>query len=144
MYIANKINLALAGLALGFFTNAACAEVVVVVSVKNTTAALSAEQASDLFLGEASTFPGGVQAVPLDQVDKSPAREEFYAKVAGKSSAQLKAYWAKVIFTGKGRPPKEVADSAAVKKLVAENPNIIGYIDKGAVDASVKVVLTVR
>ena len=37
--------------------------------------------------------------------------------------------------------PQHVADSAAVKKAVGDKPGGIGYIDKGAVDASVKVVL---
>ena len=144
MYSANNLKLACAGLILAAVGGAASAEVVVVVSAKNPTAALSAEQASDIFLGEAATFPSGGQAVPVDQADGARVREEFYTKAAGKTSAQLKSYWAKVLFTGKGRPPKVVADSAAVKQLVAENPNMIGYIDKGAVDASVKVVLTLH
>jgi hypothetical protein len=32
-------------------------------------------------------------------------------------------------------------DSAAVKKAVAANPKAVGYIEKSAVDASVKVIL---
>ena len=144
MHAANNVKRTLIALALAFSASAACAEVVVIVSTKNPITALSAEQASDLFLGNASTFAGGSQAVPIDQVEGSPARDEFYAKAASKSPSQLKAYWSKVIFTGKGRPPKEVPDSAAVKKLVADNPNIIAYIDKSAVESSVKVVLTVH
>ena len=144
MHSANKLKLALASLALVAFAGAARAEVVVVVSAKNPTTALTAEQATDLFLGEVATFPGGGQAVPVDQADSSHVREEFYAKAAGKTSAQLKAYWAKVIFTGKGKPPKAVADSATVKQLVADNPNMIGYMDRGALDAGVRVVLTLR
>jgi ABC-type phosphate transport system substrate-binding protein len=38
--------------------------------------------------------------------------------------------------------PKEAGDSAAVKKAVAADPKAIGYIEKSAVDASVKVVYT--
>ena len=144
MHSANKLKVALAGLALVSFTCVANAEVVVVVSAKNPTSSLTAEQASDIFLGEVATFPGGGQVVPLDQADGSHARDEFYAKACGKTSGQLKAYWAKVVFTGKGKPSKAVADNATVKQLVADNPNMIGYIDKGAVDASVKVVLTLR
>ncbi|PQO98713.1 phosphate ABC transporter substrate-binding protein [Massilia phosphatilytica] len=144
MYSAKKLKQALAGLALLSFTHAASAEVVVVVSAKNPTSSLTAEQASDLFLGEVATFPSGGQAVPVDQADGAHARDEFYTKAAGKTSAQLKAYWAKVIFTGRGKPPKAAADSATVKQLVADNPNMIGYMDRSAVDASVKVVLTLR
>ena len=52
----------------------------------------------------------------------------------------MKAYWAKIIFTGRGQPPRQVATSAEAKKLVAQNPNAIAYIDSAMVDDSVRVV----
>ncbi len=122
----------------------AAAEVAVVVSAKSAVSALTADQAADIFLGRALSFPGGESAVPLDQPDSSAARTEFYTKATGKTAPQLKAYWSKQIFSGKGRPPKEVPDSQAVRQLVAGNPNMVGYIDKSAVDASVKVILTIK
>ena len=95
-------------------------------------------------LGKNSALPGGGAATPVDQADGSPLRDQFYTKVSSKSAAQMKAYWAKQIFTGKGQAPKEAGDSAAVKAAVAGNPNLIGYIDRSAVDATVKVLLTVK
>jgi ABC-type phosphate transport system substrate-binding protein len=133
----------LAGLCISFPVSA-LAEVAVVVSSKSSAGALTVDEAANIFLGRASTFPGGENAVPLDQAESSPLREEFYSKTSGKTAAQLKAYWSKQIFTGKGRPPKEVADSQAVKQLISSNPNMVGYIDKSAVDASVKVILNVK
>ncbi len=97
---------------------------------------LSAEQVSNIFLGKSSDLTG------LDLPDGNAVRDAFYQKVTGKDGAQLKAYWAKLVFTGKAQPLKEMANDAEVKKFVAANPNAIGYIDKAAVDASVKVVLT--
>jgi hypothetical protein len=58
----------------------------------------------------------------------------------GRSSSQVSAYWSKLVFTGKGIPPKEVADDAAVVDLVSKNPSVIGYIDKASVTDAVKVV----
>lgn len=52
----------------------------------------------------------------------------------------MKAYWSKLVFTGKGTPPQEVPGDAEVKALIGSNPSTIGYIDAGSVDASVKVV----
>ena len=132
---------AITALVLSLTANLVLAEVVVVVSAKSAAGTLTAAQAADIFLGKSATFPSGGQAIPIDQSEGSAIRDEFYTKVGGKSAAQVKAYWSKIIFSGKGQPPKEVADSAAVKKLVADNPNVIGYIDKAAVDGSVKVVL---
>jgi ABC-type phosphate transport system substrate-binding protein len=64
--------------------------------------------------------------------------------VIGRDNAQIKAIWSKILFTGRGLPPKQLPDSEAIKKAVAANPNAVGYIEKSLVDASVKVVLTVN
>ena len=129
---------------LATLSSAAIAEGVVVVSSKSGASPLSAEQASDIFLGRSNELPGGGAAVPIDQAEGSALRDEFYQKVGGKTAAQLKAYWSKQIFSGKGQPPKAVGDNAAVKSLLASNPNMIGYIDKSAVDGSVKVLMTIK
>lgn len=120
------------------------AELVVIVSAKSPVASMRAEQVADIFLGKVGTFPDGAEAVALDQHIGSPLRDEFYGKVAAKSPPLLKAYWTKMIFTGRGQPPQEAGDSAAVRRMVADNPALIGYIDKTALDPSVKTVLVVR
>jgi ABC-type phosphate transport system substrate-binding protein len=141
MRILNNTTRVACGCVLVLAANITIADVAVVVSAKSAAGNLTAAQAADIFLGKATSFPSGGQAIPIDQNEGSAIRDEFYTKIGGKSAAQVKAYWSKIIFSGKGQPPKEVADSAAVKKLIADNPNVIGYIDKGAVDGSVKVVL---
>lgn len=120
----------------------AAAEVVVIVN-KSGPDAMTKEQISDVFLGKASTLPGGASAAPYDLPEASPLREEFYTKATGKSAAQVKSYWAKMAFTGKGTPPKE-GTSAEVRKAVASTPGAIGYVEKSAVDGSVKAVLTIN
>lgn len=123
---------------------AAAGELVVIVSAKSNVSSLRPEQVADIFLGQIASFPGGTEAVALDQSIGSPVRDEFYTKVASKTRPLVKAHWTKMIFTGRGQPPTEIGDSAAVRKKVAENPALIGYIDKSALDASVKTVLLVR
>jgi ABC-type phosphate transport system substrate-binding protein len=124
-----------------FMPGAGAVELVVIVSAKSPVASLRADQVADIFLGQVGRFPDGGDAVALDQGVGSPQRDEFYAKVASKTPALLKAYWSKMIFTGRGQPPREAPGSAAIRKLVADNPALIGYIDRSALDASVKPVL---
>jgi ABC-type phosphate transport system substrate-binding protein len=81
---------------------------------------------------------------PVDQSESAAVRTEFYKKVTDKDPSQVKSLWSKLVFTGKASMPKEVADSAAVKKAVAADPKAIGYIEKSAVDASVKAVYTAQ
>lgn len=119
----------------------ALADVVVVVSAKSPITSLTAEQTAKIFLGKVDTFPNNDNVLPIDQAEGNAIRDEFYAKVTNKNSAQLKAYWSKIIFTGDGQPPKLVEGDVAVRKAVAKNPNAIGYIDKSTVDSSVRVIL---
>ena len=123
---------------------AVAGELVVIVSSKSPVTTLRQEQVADIFLGQIANFPGGLEAVALDQSIGSPERDEFYTKVTSKTRPLVKAYWTKMIFTGRGQPPKEIGGSAAVRKMVADNPTLIGYIDKSALDASVRPVLLVR
>jgi hypothetical protein len=130
------------GLLLALAANAG--ELVVIVSARSAVTMLRAEQAAELFLAETARFPDGSEATAVDLAPGTPQRDEFYLKVANRTPALMKAYWTKRIFTGRGQPPRELPDSAAVRKLVAENPGMIGYIDRAALDASVRAVLVVH
>jgi ABC-type phosphate transport system substrate-binding protein len=135
------IGLTAIGLALSLANSAAEADVVAVVSAKSAVTTLSKSQVVDIFLGRAVRFPDGGKAVPIDQAEGSLARNEFYATFASKSAVQLKAHWSKIIFTGRGQPPKSVANSAETKKSLAADPNAIGYIERAMADGSVRVLL---
>jgi ABC-type phosphate transport system substrate-binding protein len=124
-----------------FFSINAMAEVVVVVHPSNT-AALNAEEISKIYLGRSKSFPDGKAAIPLAQADGSGATTTFNEKVLNKTGSQIKAYWSKLVFTGKGTPPKELGTDQEVIELVSQNPSVIGYIDKSAVTSAVKVVAT--
>jgi len=105
---------------------------------------LTQHQVKDLYLGKVTAFSDGTRAEVIDLPGGSAVRDEFYKKVVGKNKAQVKAYWAKRIFTGKGTPPKSLDGAAAVKKWVAGKPGRLGYIDSGSVDDSVSVLLQVQ
>ena len=102
--------------------------------------ALDQATISKIFLGKSSKFPGGSKAVPVALAEGASAAEEFNDKVLGKSSSQLKSYWSKLVFTGKGTPPKEVASDQDVIDLISANPNMIGYVSSGSATGAVKVV----
>lgn len=119
-------------------------ELVVIVSAKNPVMALRHEQVADIFLAQTGRFPQSGVAIAIDQMLGSGSRDEFYYKVASKSPSLVKAYWTKMVFTGRGGPPKEASGNEAVRKIIAGNPEMIGYIDRDALDDSVKVVLVLH
>jgi ABC-type phosphate transport system substrate-binding protein len=135
-----RAGLRLIGLALSFAINAAMADVVAVVSSKSAITTMTKSQIADIFFGKTVRLSNGVQPVPIDQAEGSVARNEFYLKVADKSAAQMKGYWSRIIFTGRGQPPQEVRDSAEMKKRISDNPAAIGYIDLEMVDGTVRTV----
>jgi ABC-type phosphate transport system substrate-binding protein len=136
----NRIGLVAIALALSMSSAVVKADVVAVVSAKSPITTLTMSQVADIFFGRTSRFPNGVQAFPVDQAEGSAVRDEFYGKVAGKTAAQIKAYWSKIIFTGRGQPPPSVSNSIEMKKRISDNPAAIGYIDRSLVDDSVRVV----
>jgi ABC-type phosphate transport system substrate-binding protein len=137
----HRIGLVSVGLTLGLGISAVSADVVAVVSSKSPITTLSKNQVMDIFLGKRTSFPDGSPAVPIDQTEGSTVRDEFYNRTAGMSPAQVKAFWSKIIFTGRGQPPRTAATSLEAKKLLVANPNAISYIDQSLVDSSVRVVL---
>ena len=136
-----SLRLRLAGLLLSMLvTGPSFAEVAVVVGAKAGSTPLTKEQTSAIFLGKSTSLPSGAQAVLFDLPESNPLREEFYTKVTGKSAAQVKAHWAKMSFTGKGTPPRELSNSGEMKKLLASTAGGIGYIEKPSLDDSVRTV----
>jgi len=114
---------------------AQAADIVVIVSPAST---LAKEQIPEVFLGK------NTNSTPVDLPEASPLRAAFYSKATGKEPSQVKAAWARLVFSGKAQPPKELPDAAAVKKAVAADPKAVGYIEKSAVDGSVKVLAAVE
>jgi ABC-type phosphate transport system substrate-binding protein len=116
-------------------SGAACAADLVVIA-NPAVGPLTKDQVADLFLGKSQAF------TPIDHGEGSAVYAEFYKKATGRDVAQVKATWSRIVFSGKGQAPKQLDDSAAVKKAVAADPKGVGYIEKSAVDGTVKAVLT--
>lgn len=96
----------------------------------------SKDQIANVHLGRST------ELTPLDLPESNPVRQFFYKKATDRDAAQVKAVWARINFTGRGKPPKELPDATAVKKAVAADPKAIGYILKSDVDSTVNVILS--
>ena len=122
------------------FTSFSLSAAVDVVVHPSNANAIDAGEIKKIFTGKTKSFADGSKALPITQADGNPVTDEFNQNVLSKSSSQLKAYWSKLVFTGKGTPPKEAANDAEVINLVSKNPNLIGFVSQGSADGSVKVV----
>lgn len=116
-------------------------QLVVVVSRDNPVQSLSKLQIEDIFLGKSAVFPDGRRAVPVDNAEGSVLRTRFYTEVLGRTAAQIRAHWSRLIFTGRGRPPRSVSSVEELLQIVAKDPQSIGYIERHLVTDAVRVVL---
>ncbi|WP_346797122.1 phosphate ABC transporter substrate-binding protein [Halomonas sp. Bachu 37] len=121
-------------------SNFALAEVVVVVSAQNPLATLTRSELADIYLGRSSRFPTGQPAMPIDLRESSSVYVTFYRKYLGQTPAQIKMHWSRLIFTGRGQPPRSLADSKTMANFVAEHVAAIGYLDDTYLDERLRVV----
>jgi len=129
--------------AISLLSTTAFADIVIVVNPNSGVSSISADEVKAIFLGKGSSLPNGTKAVPIEQAEGG-TRTLFIERVLHKTEEKLTAYWARLVFSGKGSPPKSVKDDDAVKAFVAETPGGIGYIDSAKADNSVTTVLSIK
>ena len=101
--------------------------------------ALSKEKLKNIYLGKKSQWDNGNKIVVV-MLKKGPVHENFIKNMVKKSAAQFSSFWKKLIFTGKGKPPKAFATEAELVKYVSETADAIGYIDEATAHENVKVI----
>lgn len=104
----------------------------VVVHAGNPVTSISRAELSAIFMKRVGTWPDGAQIVPVEPPATSPARERFARAVHGKSLAFVTRYWHRLIFSGRGIPPREMRSEQALLELVREERRAIGYVDGNA------------
>lgn len=120
----------------------AFAELAVIANKQLPISSLSQDEVKRIYLGKMKFLSSGAKVIPVDQQVGTTSHNKFYGDIIKKSDSEIKAYWARIMFTGQGNPPIQESDDQSVKELVSRNPNFIGYVDKTVVDDSVKVLYT--
>ncbi len=123
------------------FSSHSFAGVSVIINSANTNT-IDAKTIKSIYLGKSKAFSSGEKITVLMLSDRSPATDLFRQKALKKSNSQFKAYWGKLAFTGKGRPPKIIESEAAMISAVKANPAAIGFINSEQVTDDIKVIAT--
>jgi len=138
-----SIVFALVGLA----CDAVCADIAVIVNSEAGISALAREELVNIYMGRLRRFPNGEAALPLDLPAGSPEKAQFYRALVNKSPAEIDAYWARLLFSGRTSPPEAVNTADRMLDKVADNANAVGYADLDAAlkrlrtDKRIKIVL---
>jgi ABC-type phosphate transport system substrate-binding protein len=83
----------------------------------------------------------GTPVVPLNAAPGQAPRQRFLADYLQQDEDKFVAYWTVRRYVGKGTPPREVKDSAAMVEQVSKTPGAIGYVDEGDVTPGMNVLL---
>lgn len=110
--------------------------IAVVVHQDFEIAQLDREQVKAIFLSEANAPYKNITV--FDRTDFA-LKGAFYRHVAGMSMNRLRAFWAKKVFTGRGRPPKTVALPDHME-LMQRDKNVMTYVFSDKVPEGFKVV----
>ena len=115
-------------------------EYLVIAHASSGADALASQALSDIFLKKTETWPDGAAVTPVDQIPRSPVRGKFSRAIHKKPLGAIKAYWNKLIFSGKGTPPPELKTNDEIIAFVKDTPGSIGYVDTDTDTAGVKVI----
>lgn len=120
-------------------TGAASAEIAVVVNPDSGIERMSRDDVVNIYMGRYQGLPSGATAFP---VDLQPLKPDFYRSLVDRTMSEINSYWARLVFSGRASPPRQVPDATTVLEVVANNKGAIGYLPSAEVDRSrVRVVL---
>ena len=121
-----------------FASAQAAAELVIIANPASGVEKLTRDEAVNIFMGRYRRLPSGMAALPMDE---NGEKAVFYRALLGKELPEVQSYWARLVFSGQGSPPRQMENADEVIETVANNKGAIGYIDKKKVTSRVKVVL---
>ncbi|HDY92583.1 MAG TPA: hypothetical protein ENH79_10730, partial [Pseudoalteromonas sp.] len=79
---------------------------------------------------------------PLDLPAQSTLKNDFYLQLVNKDEQKINAYWARLLFSGRAKPPTPSTSVEDALNKIAASQFAIGYIPQSQVTDAVKVVYT--
>lgn len=122
--------------------NVVLAEYAVIVHPSNQSS-LSALDIRRIYLAKVKQFPDGEMVQAIDRPEGTDIRSAFVQYFLHTDEQRLRAYLARLLFTGKVILPKILSHDEDVVNAVANNPGTIAFVEAGFVDPQrVRVVAT--
>lgn len=120
-------------------TTAASAGIAVIVNPDSGVTRMSRDDVVNIYMGRYQGLPSGATAFP---VDLTPLKADFYRSLVDRTMPEINSYWARLVFSGRASPPRQLSDPSTVLEVVANNKGAIGYLPTSEVDENqVRIVL---
>lgn len=109
--------------------NLAKADVLVLIHPEVQADSISSTTLSRIYAMQIKKWPDGTPIRVYTFSPKTALFKEFATKKAKIQPHQLDRLWNRLLFTGTGRTPTEVTNSAEMIEKIKNNPGAIGYVD---------------
>lgn len=117
------------------------ANVVVIGPVSLPIHQLTQTEIQHLFMGKTETI-NDIQLIPKNRENRV-LYKEFCETILGKSTHQIRSYWARMIFTGQQKPPAQI-DREKLESELHSTPPIITYALSQEVPQGWKILFSMR
>ena len=87
-----------------------------------------------------SAFPNGKEATPIDVELESELKSQFYQSLVGLPLARVNAYWSRLKFSGRVKPPAIEQTIDDIKLRLEEDESALAYVYESYVTDNMKVV----
>lgn len=111
------------------------AGVIVIGNKASTDPVLTAQQVKQIFLGKRVKWADGSR-IRFVALKDSPTHQSFLRQYLQKDNSQWTVYWKRMIFTGRGMPPRQFDSQQKLIEYVSETRGAVGYIDESQMDPS--------
>ncbi len=115
-------------------------KIVVVTNPNNDVQVLDKKGLIDLLMGKYSAFPNGKQATPIDIDRDDKLKGQFYKSLVGLPLARVNAYWSRLKFSGRVKPPAIEQTIDDVMQRLEEDESALAYVYESYVTDKMKVV----
>ncbi|MFS1703745.1 hypothetical protein FJ444_12545 [Aestuariibacter sp. GS-14] len=139
-----KMVLAIAVSSIANCVSAFADPIAVVVPQKSEISELTKKQVIDIFMGRFDLLESGQRIKPVDYNNGYEFREQFYRALLDKSERQVAAYWSRLLFSGRAKPPIQVPSVQNSIEELSSDASMITYIPITMVSEEMKIVLVLE
>ena len=117
------------------------AALAVVVAKDSKIESISKRELVDVYMGRFDVLESGQIVQPVDYENGSVFRGLFYRALVNKNERQINAYWSRLIFSGRAKPPLQVSSPEQSLAYLLRNESALAYMPVERVSEEMKIVL---
>tara|TARA_B100000700_G_scaffold10193_1_gene10451 strand:+ start:367 stop:804 length:438 start_codon:yes stop_codon:yes gene_type:complete len=118
--------------------------IAIVVAKASNIESISKRELVDVYMGRFEVLESGHKVKPVDYESGSDLRTLFYKSLVNKSERQINAYWSRLIFSGRAKPPLQVSSPEESLAYLLTNQSALAYMPVNRVSEEMKIVLVLE